>query len=301
MDNHDRARSVRREEFRQARQIHGGTWGYCLASLGVRLSRLPIPSRRLRERVFRTVYGRKYRALNESELDRPIADFRSFNELFTRGVRPECRPIDDSTAGLIAPCDAEIQDIGTLQGDTLLTVKNIAYPLDALLPGMDNSELVGGQYAILFLSPADCHRVFAPETGDVRTIAHIPGRRLLVHPPYQRPEFPVFSLNERLALRVATTRGEYALVMVAGWGVGHITHPPDVLASWSSMRLSRHRVTRLDNPSDGRIRRGQWIATFELGSTVVLIASRSLNAEPQGSAGQHVAYGQQLFATEPVA
>lgn len=296
---HSQDRAVRREELRQARQIHGGAWGYCLASLGVRLSRMPIPSRGLRERVFRTVYGRKYRALNETELDRPLADFRSFNELFTRGVRPECRPIDRAIAGLVAPCDAEVQDIGTLRGDTLLTVKNIAYPIDSLLPGMDNASLVGGQFAILFLSPADCHRVFAPESGEVRSIAHIPGRRLLVHPPFQRPEFPVFTLNERLVMRVVTGQGEYALVMVAGWGVGHITHPPGTLSSWSGTRLSSHQVTRLDNPSHGHVQRGQWIATFELGSTVVLIAARSLKATPLVSIGEHVAYGRPLFATEP--
>ncbi len=296
---HSTDTDARREEWRQARQIHGGTWGLCLASLGVRLSRLPIPSRGLRERVFRTVYGRKYRALDETELDRPLADFRSFNELFTRGVRPECRPIDRESPGLVAPCDAEVQDVGTLRGDTLLTVKDIAYPLDALLPGMDNTALVGGQFAILFLSPADCHRVFAPAAGEVRSIAHVPGRRLLVHPPYQRPEFPVFTLNERLVIRVATAQGEYALVMVAGWGVGHITHPPGVLSAWSDRRLSRHHVTRLDQPPNARIERGQWIATFELGSTVVLITARALQATPRVAAGQRVIYGRPLFGMEP--
>ncbi|MFM7073651.1 MAG: archaetidylserine decarboxylase [Planctomycetota bacterium] len=296
---HSDNRAVRREESRQARQIHGGAWGYFLASLGVRLSRVPIPSRSLRERVFRTVYGRKYLALDETELDRPLSDFRSFNELFTRGVRAECRPIERLGDRLVCPCDGIVQDIGALRGDTLLTVKNIAYPIDALFPGMDNSALIGGQFAILFLSPADCHRVFAPDAGVIRAIAHIPGRRLLVHPPYQRPEFPVFTLNERLVIRVSTERGEYALAMVAGWGVGHITHPPGTLTSWTHARLSHHKVTRADNPSDGQVERGQWIATFELGSTVVLVAARSMNATPLVAAGQRVAYGQPIFDTDP--
>src|SRR5947207_869669 len=84
--------SARLEQFRQARRIHGGTLNMCAASLGVKLSRVPIPSRWLRERVYRTLYGKKYKLLNESELDRPLAEYRSLNALFTRGVRPECRP-----------------------------------------------------------------------------------------------------------------------------------------------------------------------------------------------------------------
>src|SRR5262249_13611329 len=74
------------EEVRQAARIHGGFLRMCAAALGVKLARLPIPSRRLRSRLYRTVYGKKYAALNESELERPLADYPSFNALFTRGV-----------------------------------------------------------------------------------------------------------------------------------------------------------------------------------------------------------------------
>jgi hypothetical protein len=63
--------------------------------------------------------------------------------------------------------------------------------------------------------------------------------------------------------------------------------------------VSRRHITRLDNPDNARIERGQWISTFELGSTVVLITARSLNAAPLVAAGQHVAYGRPLLSTEP--
>src|SRR5262249_50655720 len=92
---------ARLEQFRQARRIHGGTINLCAASLGVKLSRIPIPSRWLRERVYRTVYGKKYKSLNEAELDRPLGEFRSLNDLFTRGVRAEYRPIPDTHAQLL--------------------------------------------------------------------------------------------------------------------------------------------------------------------------------------------------------
>ena len=55
-----RRASIRLEQFRQARRIHGGLRGLCLAVLGVKLARVPIPSRRLRQRLFRNLYARMY-------------------------------------------------------------------------------------------------------------------------------------------------------------------------------------------------------------------------------------------------
>jgi phosphatidylserine decarboxylase len=188
------------EEIRQARSIHGGVLNMCVASLGVRLSRLPIPSRRLRLMVFKTLYGKKYPALDESELEQPLWAFRSLNALFTRGVRPECRPISSEANQFLCPCDARVQDVGRLERDRLLTVKGTEYTIASLLSDLDGDRLEGGRFAILFLSPSDCHRVFSPHDAHIEEVIHVPGRRLLVHPPYQKKEYPVFSLNKRVIL-----------------------------------------------------------------------------------------------------
>jgi phosphatidylserine decarboxylase len=281
---------ARLEQFRQARRIHGGVVNMCAASLGVKLSRIPIPSRWLRERVYRTVYGNKYKALNEAELDRPLAEFRSLNELFTRGVRPEFRPISTEHCQWLCPCDSTIQDLGQLQEETLLTVKGIEYSLSSLLPGMDTARYRNGPYAVFFLSPADCHRVFAAATGAIREIRHVPGRRLLVHPLYQRPQFPVFTLNERVIIRLTGELGDYVLVLVAGWGVGNITHPFQHPLSTSSRRITH---CHLSPPRP--VERGEWIATFELGSTVILIAEPHEGLVPVIARDQCVVYGQPAF------
>jgi phosphatidylserine decarboxylase len=284
---------ARLEQFRQARRIHGGMMNLWAASLGVKLSRLPIPSRRLRERVYRTVYGKKYRALNEAELDRPLADYRSLNELFTRGVRADCRPISGTETQWLCPCDSTVQDVGRLTGSTLLTIKGIEYSLESLLPEMETQHLRGGAFAIFFLSPADCHRVFAPAAGLLHEIRHIPGRRLLVHPPFQRAEFPVFTLNERVILRLTTALGECVLVLVAGWGVGNITHPFPVAMQPTHRGISCHQFAQPRPVSCG-----EWLATFELGSTVILISEggRELVSDVQRDAA--VVYGQPAFSQQ---
>ena len=283
-------RGARFEQFRQARRIHGGVLKMCAATLGVKLSRIPIPTKKLREKVYRTVYGRKYKSLNEAELDRPLGEYRSLNDLFTRGIRPELRPIGGAATDWLCPCDSTIQDVGELQEKTLLTVKGIEYSLPSLLPGIDTARFENGQFAIFFLSPADCHRVFAPADGVVREVRHVPGRRLLVHPPFQRAEFPVFTLNERVIMHLSTSFGDCLLVMVAGWGVGNITYPFPV-----PLRLSRRRVTDCQISPPRLVNRGDWLATFELGSTVILIVEPQWDVASAIERDERVNYGQPAF------
>jgi phosphatidylserine decarboxylase len=263
----------------------------CLATAAVRLSRVPIPSRRLRLRLFRDLYARMYPpGLNEAEAERPLDSYRSFNALFTRGLKPEHRPIPQDPSDLLSPCDGTVQDVGRVERGQILTVKGIAYSLASLLPGVAPENFEGGAFAILFLSPIDCHRVFSPADGRLEEIVHVPGSRLLVHPPFQRPEFPVYTLNERAIFAVSTERGTCAVVMVAGWGVGNITTP---LAPGFRPRSRRVESHRWEEPLS--VKRGEWIATFELGSTVVLIAPPTLAAAPLVTPNEKVRYGQPVL------
>ena len=283
--------SIRMEQIRQARRIHGGPVRLCLAAAAVRLSRIPIPSQRLRRWLFRDVYARMYPpGLNEEEADHPLEMYRSFNALFTRGVKPEHRPIPTSTAEILSPCDGTVQDVGRVEAGKILTVKGIEYSLASLLADADPWPYEGGQFAIIFLSPIDCHRVFSPLDGRLEDVVRVPGSRLLVHPPFQRPEYPVYTLNERVIFRLSSRAGSCAVVMVAGWGVGNITSP---LAP--GLRSGARRFGSQVWNSTPAIERGRWLATFELGSTVVLITSSSLAASPLVSLEERVRYGQPIF------
>jgi phosphatidylserine decarboxylase len=278
------------EQYRQALLIHGGVLKLCAAALAVRLSRLQIPSRRLRLRIYRTIYGRKYPPLDETEADRPLWAYRSFNALFTRGIRPECRPIPESTHQYLSPCDGTVQDIGRITDDTLLTVKGVEYKVSSLLAQKDARRFHNGHFAIIFLSPRDCHRIFSPQEGYVERLTHVPGFRLLVHPPYQRKEFPVFTLNERVIVRLVTRLGACALVMVAGWGVGNITFPRD-----TRFKPRRRQMSRRTYSPPLRVKRGEWLATFELGSTAILLTEAASVMTASVSRDAKIKYGQPVF------
>jgi phosphatidylserine decarboxylase len=282
---------IKQEQRRQARHIHGGLLRCWAAALGVKLSRVRIPSKRLRLLVYRNLFAKKYPpGLNECEAERPLWEYPSLNAVFTRGLRPEFRPIAAGGTQFLSPCDGTAQDLGVVTRGKLLTVKGIEYGVEELMPGMDPRLFEGGHYAVIFLSPIDCHRVFSPYGGHLDEVVHVPGYRLLVHPPFQRPEYPPYSLNERVVFRLATARGPCALVMVAGWGVGHITVP---LAP--ALRPRGGGPTRHAWSPPVPVRPGEWIGTFELGSTVVLITPPGPETVPAVRPNEKVRYGQPVF------
>jgi phosphatidylserine decarboxylase len=289
-----RKRSVRREQFRQARAIHGGLVNMLGAALAVKLSRVPIPGRKLRLSVYRGAFAKKYPpGLDEFEAELPLWRYPSFNSLFTRGIKPQCRPIAND-GQFLCPCDGTVQEIGRIENGRIITLKGIEYTLASLLPGVNAAEFEGGNYAVIFLSPVDCHRVYCPADGTLEQVTHVPGHRLLVHPPFQRSDYPVYTLNERMIFQLSTPTGEYLLVMIAGWGVGNITLPQLPEFKPRSAQVESHRW---DAPP--AVSRGQWLATFELGSTVVLLTRPSPGIESLVASDTKVKYGQSLFGHRP--
>jgi phosphatidylserine decarboxylase len=283
--------TIKLEQVRQAMRIHGGPVKLCVALLGIHLSRLTIPSRRLRLWLYRTVFGKKYPpGLDENEADRPLWAYPSLNALFTRGIKPACRPIPAGTPQFLSPCDGTVQDVGRIEDGKILTVKGIEYTLHSLLPHTDPRPFEGGHFVVIFLSPIDCHRVFSPQDGHLEEASHVPGFRLLVHPPYQRAEYPVYTLNERMILRFSTSLGPCVVAMVAGWGVGTIT-----LRFAPEFRPRSRVAARRSWSPPVAVKRGEWVATFELGSTVVLLTPPAANSMTLISPNEEVKYGQPVL------
>jgi phosphatidylserine decarboxylase len=101
-------------------------------------------------------------------------------------------------------------------------------------------------------------------------------------------------LNERVIFRFSTDAGSCVVVMVAGWGVGNITLP---FATNARSRREHGRVSCQGLPRS--VKQGDWIATFELGSSVVLITSRSEGATTLVSPCEKVHYGQPIARFAP--
>lgn len=161
-------------------------------------------------------------AVDLSELDRPLADFRTLQAFFTRRLRAGARPIRD--AAVVSPVDGELSGTGcvVLDGFTQ-SVAQVGQASALLLssPGIWD----GVAYAVLYLSPRDYHRVHAPFSGVVTRLQHVPGERWPVFAAAVRRIPRLFEGNERLIIELSTTVGPAAVVLVGALGVGEITTP----------------------------------------------------------------------------
>ncbi len=101
----------------------------------------------------------------------PAGGFASFNEFFTRRLKPGARPISDpnSAAALISPADCRVSPIPyALTSDRDFEVKGDTYNIAALLGSVELAErFAGGAAIVCLLYPKDYHRFHAPVTGTI--------------------------------------------------------------------------------------------------------------------------------------
>jgi len=204
-----------------------------------RLSRSMIPS-----------FVKTYEIAAE-EAEKPLEQYESLNEFFTRRLRPGSRPIDPAPDAVISPVDARITGAGEIQAGQLLNIKGQDYTLEELL---DRSPRIvnytHGFYVILYLSPADYHRIHVPAAGKIVERDHIRGKTYPVNEYGMRHIHRVLSRNERLVTYLQTAAGEIAIVKVGALNVSSI---------------------RYTEPQHDAVDKGDELAYFEFGSTVVLL------------------------------
>lgn len=211
------------------------------------------------------LYSRIYDvALDDCE---PRSGFRSFDEFFTRGLRAGARPVSSEPNVVVSPCDGRVADIGRVDERSRFHVKGGEYRVDELVGDADDARrYVGGLGAVLYLSPRDYHRVHMPARGAVTAVRSLPGDYLPVNDTGRRYFPGLFARNRRVAFVLDTPAelglGRITLVMVSAMIVGRITMCGD--AAWDVPLGTRAfaGAPTLD--------RGAELATFHLGSTVVL-------------------------------
>jgi phosphatidylserine decarboxylase len=111
-----------------------------------------------------------------------IAGYASFNDFFTRALKPGARPIAE--ADLICPVDGTISQFGRIERDQIVQAKGHRYSTKALVGG--DADLAqrfhDGSFATLYLSPKDYHRIHMPCDGTLTRMIHVPGALFSVNP-----------------------------------------------------------------------------------------------------------------------
>jgi phosphatidylserine decarboxylase len=235
------------------------------------------------------VFIKKYRIIKE-DIELPLDNFRNFDSFFTRSLKPESRPVDTNKESIVSPVDAQVKNLAEMQEKTLIQAKGIKYRLDELIPFTFANEFTEGKYCNFYLSPADCHRIFAPCDGQIIGIAHVPGKLLPVCEPYVNQKKNLYIQNERLIIYLKTKYGLIAMVNVGALNVGSISVDFKID---KPMKFKRDKLQEIIFPKPITVKKAQHISTFHLGSTVILLLPNTIEFA-QEIAHKKILYGQKI-------
>ncbi|MDR0340230.1 MAG: archaetidylserine decarboxylase [Puniceicoccales bacterium] len=158
-----------------------------------------------------------------SDCAKPIERYVTFQEFFTRHLRPGARPIDGGRDGISAPADGRYLYLPNLQSQKVISIKDRRLQISELLEnGSLAAKFDGGSALICRLAPFDYHRFHFPCDAVPGEAIHL-GRKLhSVHP--MAISFSPNSLfrNRRQLTRMAADCGEIAMVEVGATFVGSI-------------------------------------------------------------------------------
>ena len=218
-------------------------------------------------------FVRKYGVDMNEAANGDIASYASFNDFFTRALKPGARPID--AAALVCPVDGTISQFGAIDHDQILQAKGHRYSTAALIGG-DAALAAGfdhGSFATLYLSPKDYHRIHMPCAGMLTRMIHVPGALFSVNPTTARGVPGLFARNERVVCVFESERfGRFVLVLVGATIVGSMA------TVWHGVvNAPRTQGIREWHYGDRTVRlgKGEEMGRFMLGSTVVLLFGRS--------------------------
>ena len=221
-----------------------------------------------------------------------ITRYTSFNDFFTRALRAGARPLAD--ADYVCPVDGAISQFGAIERDQIFQAKGHHYSTCALLAGDTAlaAEFEHGQFATIYLSPKDYHRIHMPCAGRLQRMVYVPGDLFSVNPTTARGVPGLFARNERVVCVFDTARGPFVLVLVGATIVG-------------SMATVWHGVVNPPRPEEIKrwnyadelveLAKGAEMGRFLLGSTVVLLWPKgTLKFNPDWAPGGAVRMGQAM-------
>ncbi|TCP17243.1 archaetidylserine decarboxylase [Simplicispira metamorpha] len=227
-----------------------------------------------------------------------ITSYASFNDFFTRALRPGARPL--SKADLICPVDGAVSQFGAIDSDQIFQAKGHHYSTTALLGGDAAlaAQFQNGHFATIYLSPRDYHRIHMPCHGQLRRMVHVPGALFSVNPTTARGVPGLFARNERVVCVFDSARGPFVMVLVGATIVGSmatvwhgVVNPPrtGTLRSWDYA-----------GKPPIKLRQGDEMGRFLLGSTIVLLLPPGpLHFNADWAPAHPVRLGQAMASKQP--
>ena len=237
----------------------------------------------------------KYRVNMDEALDSDITSYLTFNDFFTRALKPGARPL--AKADLVCPVDGAISQFGAIAHDQLIQAKGHSYSTTALVGGDQAlaGQYLNGSFATIYLSPKDYHRIHMPCDGRLSRMIYVPGDLFSVNPVTARGVPGLFARNERVVCVFESARGPFVLALVGATIVGSMA------TVWHSVvNPPRGKAVReWRYPASGEpeivLKQGEEMGRFLLGSTVVLLFPKEpLRFNPDWAPGGLVRLGEAM-------
>ena len=249
----------------------------------------------------------KYQVNMDEALDSDISSYRSFNDFFTRALKPGARPL--AHADLICPVDGAISQFGTIAKDQIFQAKGHSYSTTAVVGGDATLAALfeDGSFATLYLSPRDYHRIHMPADGRLSRMIHVPGELFSVNPTTARGVPGLFARNERVVCVFESESGPFVLILVGATIVGSmatvwhgVVNPPrsQVVREWHYPANPADPANQAESGSAVLLKQGQEMGRFLLGSTVVMLFPKSrqglLQFNPAWAPGRPICLGEAM-------
>ena len=218
--------------------------------------------------------------------------YDSLNAFFTRALKPECRPFDKDENNWLCPVDGTVSQAQAIDNGRIFQAKGQEYSLLELVGGDEELAQIfnDGQFATLYLSPRDYHRIHMPTTGKLKHMLYIPGRLFSVA-TYVVNHIPrLFARNERCVCYFETEQGPMAMILV---GAINVSATETV---WHGLVTGEANKARRFDYSEENItlKRGEEMGRFNLGSTVIVLATDRMKITDAMVAGEEIRLGQCL-------
>jgi phosphatidylserine decarboxylase len=227
----------------------------------------------------------------------PREGFRTFDDFFTRRLKPGARPIDPDELAVVSPADGKVEDLGPVDPSGALLIKGKRYTVAELVGDPEAAARYGGgHYFVVYLSPRDYHRVHAPIGGPVTTLRYVAGTLFPVNAIGLQHVPQLFAVNERVAVEQRSEHhGPVTTVLVGAIGVGRISVAFDDVMTNVAGSAPGLRDYGDDGPP---IERAEELGTFHLGSTAIVFVPPDRAMRFVVGPGARVKVGEALLRPE---
>lgn len=217
--------------------------------------------------------------------------YHSFNEFFTRSLKPGARPVDNAENVLVSPVDGTVSQSGLIEKNQIFQAKDQYYSTESLL-GRDYfmaKKFQNGKFATIYLAPYNYHRIHMPVQGLLRKMIHVPGRLFSVAQWTVRAIPRLFARNERVICYFETPAGPVVMVLVGAINVAAIeTVWAGLITPPQAKAISEYDYS--DNTLN--YDKGEEMGRFNMGSTVILLTGANVQWQEQFTAGNTVRMGE---------